>query len=101
MQEAMWAACLALVVTLLAGKPVLNELRRRKLGDSYSGDEPEAYAAGERYFPDEHDAPTFYRPTARGLESKIGEKLAHLRELDRRANGRAGQEAATKHKKET
>jgi phospho-N-acetylmuramoyl-pentapeptide-transferase len=44
MQEAMWAACLALLVTLLAGKPILAELRRRKLGDSYSGDEPEAYA---------------------------------------------------------
>ena len=41
----MWAACLALVVTLLAGKPILGELRRRKLGDSYSGEEPEAYAS--------------------------------------------------------
>ncbi len=41
----MLAACLALVVTLLAGNPILAELRRRKLGDSYSGDEPEAYAS--------------------------------------------------------
>ena len=45
MEEAMLAACLALVVTLLAGNPILAELRRRKLGDSYSGDEPEAYAS--------------------------------------------------------
>ena len=45
MQEAMWAACLALVVTLLAGKPILSELRRRRLGDSYSGEEPDAYAS--------------------------------------------------------
>jgi len=67
----------------------------------YAHDEPEAYAAGERYFPDEHDAPTFYRPTARGLEGKIGEKLAHLRELDRRASERTGQETATKQKKDT
>ena len=41
----MAAACLALVVTLLAGKPILGELRRRKLGDSYSGEEPAEYAA--------------------------------------------------------
>lgn len=45
MQEAMWAGCLALVVTLLAGKPILGELRRLNLGDSYSGEEPEAYAS--------------------------------------------------------
>jgi hypothetical protein len=29
--------------------------------------------------------PSFYRPTPRGLEGKIGEKLAHLRELDDKA----------------
>jgi len=45
MLEAMLAACLAVLVTLLAGKPILTELRRRKLGDSYSGDEPEQYAS--------------------------------------------------------
>jgi phospho-N-acetylmuramoyl-pentapeptide-transferase len=45
MLEAMLAACLAMLVTLLAGKPILTELRRRKLGDSYSGDEPEQYAS--------------------------------------------------------
>lgn len=44
MVDAMLAACLALVVTVLAGKPVLDELRRRRLGDSYSGEEPEYYA---------------------------------------------------------
>jgi putative ATPase len=51
----------------------------------YAHDEPEAYAAGETYFPDEIDAPSFYRPTPRGLEGRIGEKLAHLRELDEAA----------------
>ncbi len=52
----------------------------------YAHDEPEAYAAGETYFPDEITRPpTFYRPTPRGLEGKIAEKLAHLRELDRAA----------------
>ncbi|MBS4098402.1 MAG: replication-associated recombination protein A [Sulfuricella sp.] len=47
----------------------------------YAHDEPEAYAAGESYFPD-GIRPTFYQPTPRGLEGKIGEKLAHLWELD-------------------
>jgi phospho-N-acetylmuramoyl-pentapeptide-transferase len=45
MLEAMLAACLAMLVTLLVGPPILAELRKRKLGDSYSGDEPEAYAS--------------------------------------------------------
>lgn len=48
----------------------------------YAHDEPEAYAAGQTYFPDDMKAPRFYQPTPRGLEGKIGEKLAHLRELD-------------------
>ncbi|MBI5329534.1 MAG: replication-associated recombination protein A [Betaproteobacteria bacterium] len=55
----------------------------------YAHDEPEAYAAGETYFPDEiARPPRFYAPTERGLEGKIGEKLAHLAELDRRAGKR-------------
>lgn len=48
----------------------------------YAHDEPEAYAAGETYMPDDLKVPRFYEPTPRGLEGKIGEKLAHLRELD-------------------
>jgi phospho-N-acetylmuramoyl-pentapeptide-transferase len=44
MVDAMLAACLALLVTLLAGFPILAELRRLELGDSYSGEEPEYYA---------------------------------------------------------
>jgi putative ATPase len=52
----------------------------------YAHDEPEAYAAGEHYFPDELTTPPrFYTPTPRGLEGKIGERLTHLRDLDRRA----------------
>jgi putative ATPase len=52
----------------------------------YAHDEPEAYAAGEHYFPDDLVAPPrFYTPTPRGLEGKIGERLAYLRELDRKA----------------
>ena len=51
----------------------------------YAHDEPEAYAAGEKYLPDEVGDVQFYRPTPRGLEGKIAEKLAHLRELDAKA----------------
>ncbi len=50
----------------------------------YAHDEPEAYAAGENYLPDDMPAVSWYQPTPRGLEGKIGEKLAHLRELDRK-----------------
>ncbi len=46
----------------------------------YAHDEQDGFAAGERYFPDGMDAPNFYRPVPRGLELKIGEKLAALRE---------------------
>jgi putative ATPase len=47
----------------------------------YAHDEPNAYAAGETYLPDGVDA-QFYVPTSRGLEGKIGERLAYLRGLD-------------------
>lgn len=51
----------------------------------YAHDEPEAYAAGETYLPDGMQEPNWYRPVRRGLESKIAEKLAHLRSLDSQA----------------
>jgi putative ATPase len=51
----------------------------------YAHDEPEAYAAGESYLPDGMREPGWYAPTPRGLEGKIAEKLAHLRELDAQA----------------
>ena len=54
----------------------------------YAHDEPEAYAAGEQYFPDDMPAMKFYEPTPRGLEGKISEKLAHLRDLDRKAKNK-------------
>ncbi len=51
----------------------------------YVHDDPEAYAAGENYLPDGMPEISFYRPTTRGLEGKILEKLTHLRELDKQA----------------
>ena len=40
------------------------------------------------YLPDGMAEQGWYAPTPRGLEGKIGEKLAHLRDLDRKAKGR-------------
>jgi putative ATPase len=51
----------------------------------YAHDEAEGYAAGESYFPEGMERPGWYRPTGRGLEAKIREKLEHLRELDEKA----------------
>ncbi len=51
----------------------------------YAHDEEGAYAAGEKYFPEGMPGVAWYQPVPRGLEIKIGEKLAHLRELDREA----------------
>ncbi|CAI0884615.1 Replication-associated recombination protein A [Serratia proteamaculans] len=48
----------------------------------YAHDEPNAYAAGEDYFPPEMAKTRYYHPTTRGLEGKIGEKLAWLAEQD-------------------
>src|SRR5208282_1542112 len=51
----------------------------------YAHHEDEAYAAGEKYFPEDMPEVKWYQPTARGLEAKIREKLEHLRSLDRAA----------------
>jgi len=57
-------------------------------GYRYAHDEPGAFAAGEHYLPPELGEIRFYQPTDRGLEIRIGEKLRHLRELDRAARSR-------------
>ncbi|MEI6067779.1 MAG: replication-associated recombination protein A [Methylococcaceae bacterium] len=49
----------------------------------YAHDEPEAYAAGENYFPEPLTGTRYYQPVDRGLEIKIREKLRHLQELDK------------------
>lgn len=54
----------------------------------YAHDEPNAYAAGQNYFPDGVVPPRWYQPTDRGLDKKIGEKLDWLRSLDDEAKGR-------------
>ncbi|NOT82477.1 MAG: replication-associated recombination protein A [Gallionella sp.] len=54
----------------------------------YAHDEAGGYAAGENYFPDGMAEVNFYQPTDRGLEAKISEKLAHLRELDKQTKNK-------------
>jgi len=49
----------------------------------YAHDEPDAYAAGENYFPDPLGQRQYYHPVRRGLEIKIAEKLERLRDLDK------------------
>jgi putative ATPase len=49
-------------------------------GYRYAHDEPDAFAAGERYFPDEMEPKQYYHPVPRGLEIKIAEALARLRQ---------------------
>ncbi|HKB58997.1 MAG TPA: replication-associated recombination protein A [Gallionellaceae bacterium] len=51
-------------------------------GYRYAHEETEGYAAGENYFPEGMPEVSFYAPVDRGLEARIAEKLAHLRELD-------------------
>ena len=79
-------------------RPVPEHLRNaptqlmRQLGYGklyrYAHDEPDAYAAGETYLPEGIPEPNWYQPTPRGLEGKIGEKLAFLRQLDVEARER-------------
>ncbi len=54
-------------------------------GYRYAHDEAGGFAAGERYWPDDMEAQTFYRPVRRGLEISIGERLAELRRLNEAA----------------
>ena len=54
----------------------------------YAHNEEDAYAAGEHYFPDGMKAARWYLPTERGLEAKIGERLAALRDRDAAARSK-------------
>jgi len=52
-------------------------------GYRYAHDEPEAFAAGEKYFPDAMEPRTYYHPLPRGLEIRIAEALKRLRKRNR------------------
>ena len=51
----------------------------------YAHNEANGYAAGEHYFPEDMQAKEYYHPVNRGLEIKIAEKLAMLRDMDKKA----------------
>ncbi|MCB1742587.1 MAG: replication-associated recombination protein A [Gammaproteobacteria bacterium] len=52
-------------------------------GYRYAHDEPDAYAAGEHYFPDEMPRRRYYQPTRHGAEARYAARLQALGELDR------------------
>jgi putative ATPase len=54
-------------------------------GYRYAHDEPEAFAAGECYFPEDMVEKSYYNPVERGLEIKISAKMAHLESLNQNA----------------
>jgi putative ATPase len=51
----------------------------------YAHDEPDAFVAGENYWPDGMKPPPLYEPVERGLEIKIAEKMRALREKNAQA----------------
>ena len=51
-------------------------------GYRYAHDEPQGYAAGESYWPDELAPQSFYKPLDQGLEVKIAQRLRRLQERD-------------------
>lgn len=55
-------------------------------GYRYAHDEPNAFAAGESYFPESLHETEFYHPVPRGLELKISEKLSSLRKANRESS---------------
>ncbi len=57
-------------------------------GYRYAHDEPDAFAAGERYLPDGLGERRYYEPVGRGLELRIGEALARLRERNQNAGNK-------------
>ena len=60
---------------------LMNDLNYGK-AYRYAHNEPNGYAAGENYFPDELDSVNFFKPSDRGLEKKISEKQSFLKSLD-------------------
>ena len=54
-------------------------------GYRYAHDEPDAVAAGERYFPDDMPERRYYHPVPRGLEAHIRERLTEIAARNRAA----------------
>jgi len=56
-------------------------------GYRYAHDEPDAYAAGENYFPEGMPVRRYYRPVPRGMEIKIAEAMEKRRNKTRSGEG--------------
>ena len=65
-------------------------MKEQGYGDDYryAHDYPDAYAAGENYFPEALKKARYYQPSGRGLEKKIADKLDYLRQLDQSSGWR-------------
>jgi putative ATPase len=61
-------------------------------GYRYAHDEAGGFAAGERYLPDGLEDLQFYEPVSRGLEIRIAERLAQLRQANEQARASAGRQ---------
>lgn len=61
---------------------LMSELGYHK-GYRYAHDEPDAFAAGVHYFPENMAWREYYSPVERGLEKQISEKLRQLREQNK------------------
>ena len=64
---------------------LMRELGHGK-GYRYAHDEPDAFAAGANYLPEQLLGRRYYQPVERGLESAIGKRLAELRRLNAEAS---------------
>ena len=98
---AMWLLAANFIV-YLAMNVATGRLQRRMFPLSLKSVFADAYAAGETYLPEGMREPHWYQPTPRGLEGKIGEKLARLADLDaawRRENKTKCGESAGRHRR--
>jgi putative ATPase len=55
-------------------------------GYQYDHDHEDGFASSQSYWPDDLNAQVFYRPSKRGLEIQISEKLSNLRQLRKAKN---------------
>ncbi len=82
MRDAKQSGSLGVPIHLRNAPTKLMKALDYKKNYRYAHNEPEAYAAGENYFPDELAGTQYYHPVNRGLEIKISEKLRYLKQLD-------------------
>jgi len=83
MQDVKHSGTLEVPIHLRNAPTKLMQQQGNGQGYRYSHDEPEAFSAGQRYFPDKMHEKIYYNPVSRGLEVKIGEKLEYVRDKNK------------------